>query len=104
VFCFITHVQKRFRDIARGGIRIVRSANAQAYVHNVGSLFDEVYALASTQQRKNKDIPEGGAKGKHGKRKYFDFDMLPVSTLKKFDVLMRMNFCRCHIFVTSPAR
>lgn len=28
-----------------------------------GSLFDENYNLANTQQRKNKDIPEGGAKG-----------------------------------------
>ncbi|KAK0860286.1 NAD-dependent glutamate dehydrogenase [Friedmanniomyces endolithicus] len=36
----------RFRDIARGGIRI-----------------DENYNLANTQQRKNKDIPEGGSKG-----------------------------------------
>jgi glutamate dehydrogenase len=29
----------------------------------LGSLFDENYNLANTQQRKNKDIPEGGAKG-----------------------------------------
>jgi glutamate dehydrogenase len=29
----------------------------------IGTLFDENYNLASTQQRKNKDIPEGGAKG-----------------------------------------
>ena len=29
----------------------------------LGTLFDENYNLASTQQRKNKDIPEGGAKG-----------------------------------------
>src|SRR5277367_6561881 len=29
----------------------------------VGTLFDENYNLAWTQQRKNKDIPEGGAKG-----------------------------------------
>ena len=27
------------------------------------SLFDEAYNLAATQQRKNKDIPEGGSKG-----------------------------------------
>ena len=30
--------------------------------HSVHS-FDENYALASTQSLKNKDIPEGGAKG-----------------------------------------
>lgn len=29
----------------------------------LGTLFDENYNLGSTQQRKNKDIPEGGAKG-----------------------------------------
>ncbi|KAF2664764.1 NAD-specific glutamate dehydrogenase [Microthyrium microscopicum] len=53
----------RFRDIARGGIRIVKSRSREAYVINVRSLFDENYNLANTQQRKNKDIPEGGAKG-----------------------------------------
>ena len=53
----------RFRDIARGGIRIVKSRNREAYSINARSLFDENYNLANTQQRKNKDIPEGGAKG-----------------------------------------
>jgi glutamate dehydrogenase len=53
----------RFRDIARGGIRIVKSAGQEAYAMNSRSLFDENYNLANTQQRKNKDIPEGGAKG-----------------------------------------
>lgn len=53
----------RFRDIARGGIRIVRSRSVDAYNVNVRNLFDENYNLASTQQRKNKDIPEGGSKG-----------------------------------------
>ena len=53
----------RFRDIARGGIRIVKSRNREAYSINAKSLFDENYNLANTQQRKNKDIPEGGSKG-----------------------------------------
>ncbi|KAI8898836.1 Glutamate/Leucine/Phenylalanine/Valine dehydrogenase-domain-containing protein [Globomyces pollinis-pini] len=53
----------RFRDIARGGIRIVRSRNPEAYSINLRSLLDENYGLAATQQRKNKDIPEGGSKG-----------------------------------------
>nr|KAJ3412067.1 NAD-dependent glutamate dehydrogenase [Polyrhizophydium stewartii] len=53
----------RFRDIARGGIRIVRSRNREAYSINLRSLMDENYGLAATQQRKNKDIPEGGSKG-----------------------------------------
>lgn len=53
----------RFRDIARGGIRIVRSRNREAFSINLRSLLDENYGLANTQQRKNKDIPEGGSKG-----------------------------------------
>ncbi|KAG8907902.1 NAD-dependent glutamate dehydrogenase [Tulasnella sp. 403] len=53
----------RFRDVARGGIRIVRSRGKENYSINQRTLFDENYALASTQSLKNKDIPEGGAKG-----------------------------------------
>ncbi|KAK9479274.1 Glutamate/Leucine/Phenylalanine/Valine dehydrogenase-domain-containing protein [Lipomyces japonicus] len=53
----------RFRDIARGGIRIVKSRSLEAYNFNARSVFDENYNLANTQQRKNKDIPEGGSKG-----------------------------------------
>jgi glutamate dehydrogenase len=53
----------RFKDIARGGIRIIRSRNKEGYSINVRNLFDENYALASTQALKNKDIPEGGSKG-----------------------------------------
>lgn len=75
----------RFQDVARGGtyhqhisydrivhtsiciillgIRIIRSRNRETYNVNLRSLFDENYALAATQQRKNKDIPEGGSKG-----------------------------------------
>jgi len=53
----------RFRDIARGGIRIVKSRNLTAYENNLDTIFLENYNLASTQQKKNKDIPEGGSKG-----------------------------------------
>lgn len=53
----------RFRDISRGGIRIVHSNNYQSYINNSDFIFDENYNLALTQQRKNKDIPEGGSKG-----------------------------------------
>ena len=53
----------RFRDIARGGIRIVRSTSLQSYLTNSDFIFDENYNLASTQQRKNKDLPDGGSKG-----------------------------------------
>jgi len=53
----------RFGDVARGGIRIIRSINSEVYSRNVASMFDENYNLAHTQQLKNKDIPEGGSKG-----------------------------------------
>lgn len=53
----------RFRDIARGGIRIVCSKNQDVYDVNSRNVIDENYQLVSTQQRKNKDIPEGGSKG-----------------------------------------
>jgi hypothetical protein len=53
----------RFRDVARGGIRIVMSRNRENYSINQRQLFDENYNLASTQALKNKDIPENGAKG-----------------------------------------
>lgn len=53
----------RFTEIARGGIRIVRSGAQDEYRRNADTLFEECYNLARTQNRKNKDIPEGGAKG-----------------------------------------
>jgi glutamate dehydrogenase len=53
----------RFRDVARGGLRLIPSRDRSAYERNFATLFDECYNLAYTQQNKNKDIPEGGAKG-----------------------------------------
>ncbi|OBA26904.1 hypothetical protein HANVADRAFT_24201 [Hanseniaspora valbyensis NRRL Y-1626] len=53
----------RFRDIARGGIRIVKSFNEASYELNMKSMLEENYNLAFTQQKKNKDIPESGSKG-----------------------------------------
>lgn len=53
----------RFRDVARGGVRLVRSRNKENWAANVRTLFDENYNLAYTQTLKNKDIPEGGSKG-----------------------------------------
>lgn len=49
-------------EISRGGIRIVISPHPQAYENNRRALFNETYHLAETQQMKNKDIAEGGAK------------------------------------------
>ncbi|MBL8995598.1 MAG: NAD-glutamate dehydrogenase, partial [Spirochaetia bacterium] len=53
----------RFEEIARGGIRILHSRTLDQLERNGRSLFEECFSLASTQQKKNKDIPEGGAKG-----------------------------------------
>lgn len=53
----------RFKDVARGGIRILRSRDSESHATNQRMLFDECYNLASTQSLKNKDIPEGGSKG-----------------------------------------
>ncbi|MFN3190260.1 MAG: NAD-glutamate dehydrogenase domain-containing protein [Aureliella sp.] len=52
----------RFRDVARGGMRIVRTRNAEHHLFESARAFDEVYRLATAQQLKNKDIAEGGAK------------------------------------------
>ncbi|CAK0831951.1 unnamed protein product [Prorocentrum cordatum] len=53
----------RFRDVARGGIRLVCSRTVRDYERNSATLFDECYNLALKQQFKNKDVPEGGAVG-----------------------------------------
>ena len=53
----------RFKDIARGGIRIIKSSTPDDYRLNADYAFEECYNLANTQNKKNKDIPEGGSKG-----------------------------------------
>ncbi|GAU08912.1 NAD-glutamate dehydrogenase domain-containing protein [Desulfoplanes formicivorans] len=52
----------RYRDMARGGVRVVRTRNKEHFELENARLFDEATALASSQQLKNKDIPEGGSK------------------------------------------
>jgi glutamate dehydrogenase len=52
----------RFRDIARGGVRAIRTVGADQFAREAERLYDEAYSLAFAQQLKNKDIPEGGAK------------------------------------------
>ncbi|MCH2141697.1 MAG: NAD-glutamate dehydrogenase [Phycisphaerales bacterium] len=52
----------RFRDIARGGIRAVLPRSSPQFTRETERLYDEAYGLASAQQLKNKDIPEGGSK------------------------------------------
>lgn len=53
----------RFRDVARGGIRLIPSRDVATYARNRASVFAENYGLAHTQNAKNKDIPEFGSKG-----------------------------------------
>jgi glutamate dehydrogenase len=54
--------QNRFKEIARGGLRVVKPATAAQHARERERVFDEVYGLSWAQQQKNKDIPEGGAK------------------------------------------
>lgn len=53
----------RFKDLARGGLRTVFPEQFERMVLERNTVFTECYNLALTQQMKNKDIPEGGAKG-----------------------------------------
>jgi len=53
----------RFRDIARGGLRVVVPRSFEAHSQESERLYSEVWGLAYAQQLKNKDIPEGGSKG-----------------------------------------
>jgi glutamate dehydrogenase len=52
----------RFKDLARGGVRTVIPDRMEQYFQERNHIFSEAYNLAYTQQKKNKDIPEGGAK------------------------------------------
>lgn len=54
--------QVRFRDTARGGLRILMPKDTSQYEASLAGIFDEVIGLSYAQQLKNKDIPEGGAK------------------------------------------
>jgi glutamate dehydrogenase len=53
----------RFRDLSRGGLRTVFPERMEQMIAERNNVFSECYNLAYTQNKKNKDIPEGGAKG-----------------------------------------
>ncbi|MCP5506128.1 MAG: NAD-glutamate dehydrogenase [Chlamydiales bacterium] len=53
----------RFKDLSRGGLRTVFPQRYEQMVSERNNVFLECYNLAYTQQKKNKDIPEGGSKG-----------------------------------------
>ncbi len=52
----------RFRDLSRGGLRTVVPEKTEQMIADRNNVFSECYNLAYTQNKKNKDIPEGGAK------------------------------------------
>lgn len=52
----------RFRDLSRGGLRTVFPERMEQMIAERNNVFSECYNLAYTQNKKNKDIPEGGAK------------------------------------------
>jgi len=52
----------RFRDIARGGLRVVLPPSLEAYAAESRRHYMECFGLSWAQQLKNKDIPEGGSK------------------------------------------
>ncbi|HEY4255220.1 MAG TPA: NAD-glutamate dehydrogenase domain-containing protein, partial [Chlamydiales bacterium] len=52
----------RFKDLARGGVRTITPATWETFELERNNIFSEAYNLAYTQQKKNKDIPEGGSK------------------------------------------
>ncbi len=54
--------QIRFKDLARGGVRTVCPERMEQYFNERNNVFAECYGLSYTQQKKNKDIPEGGSK------------------------------------------
>jgi glutamate dehydrogenase len=66
IFFIIGHgyrfFQVRWKDISRGGLRVVMPRNPTEHDFALAGLFDEVYGLSHAQQLKNKDIPEGGSK------------------------------------------
>jgi glutamate dehydrogenase len=53
----------RFKDLSRGGLRTVYPHQFEQIASERDTVFTECYNLAYTQQKKNKDIPEGGSKG-----------------------------------------
>lgn len=53
----------RFKDLGRGGLRTVYPFHPEQIEAERRNIFTECYHLALTQHMKNKDIPEGGAKG-----------------------------------------
>ena len=73
----------RFRDVSRGGIRLIKSPSMIVYDRNAASLFEENYNLAFTQQLKNKDIPEGGMRKVEKIKSHQEDDLFSILNNKK---------------------
>lgn len=54
--------QVRFKDLSRGGLRTIFPKKPEHANWERINIFSECYNLSYTQQKKNKDIPEGGSK------------------------------------------
>jgi glutamate dehydrogenase len=78
----------RFKDIARGGLRTVIPKKAEQYLIERNNIFLEGYNLAYTQQKKNKDIPEGGSKA-----------IILLEALESFD--LEKKICLQELSLTS---
>lgn len=76
--------QVRYRDTARGGVRVVRTWNQEHFELESNRLYDEVTKLASAQQFKNKDIPEGGSKAVILLGPHADIDLAVKSMVDSF--------------------
>lgn len=61
----------RFKDLSRGGLRTIYPKRKERMLAELNTVFSECYNLAYTQHKKNKDIPEGGAKGVIFLKPYF---------------------------------
>ncbi len=92
----------RFRDVARGGMRLVRTRNREHYLFESQRLFTEVFDLAWAQNLKNKDIPEGGAKAVVMVKPGID----PVKIGRRFvDALLDLtlpSYANLHLYYTDP--
>ena len=74
----------RYRDVARGGVRLVTPRSREAHALEATRHLDECAGLAAAQQRKNKDIPEGGSKGVILAEDAFDSDERRTVAFRSF--------------------
>jgi len=53
----------RWRNLARGGVRVLRTCSEEEHMLETAVHYRNTYAAAQSQQLRNKDVPEGGSKG-----------------------------------------